>query len=597
MSAGRKKLKQIPRAMLLRVLIPTLFSSLSLALANIADALTVGIRVGGTGLAAIGIVTPIYMIYNVVALSFGSGGGVTHARLMAEGREQLALVHFRKTVAWTLGISVAVGLAGGLFPETVLRMLAAREDFPELWRMCREYAVPLLAGCPLILMNMMLYYFVQSDDHPRTAALAFTVGGLLDLGLNILLVLVLDWGVRGAVWSTLAASAVSVLILCTHFFSKQGILRVRAVLTAREEVPGTVKKTVAASFRNGFSSSVSYVFQFALQLMMNHLLMRAGRSGSLPGDLGVAVFDLVLNISFLAMPVYTAVGDALQPAATTFSAERDTESLRLIRRMSLQYGLAGGVAVGGLLALLAGPLAALFGLGQAEQAAAAVPAVRIYLLSVPFAGLVVMQCRYCQAVGDAWHAFIGTLLREALFPLPITLILGLAAPESIWWSFPLAAAAAAAAFQAVLSRQREAGAGAVYPACRLVMTNSSQDLGEVLEGMEAFCQAQEIPPEKAMHIQLAVEELCAVTMRRAFRGDRDEFIQVALVVKPGPEYELHIRDSAPFFNPLDMRMEKARKDMETEIMESIGVMLVKKQSRSMTYRHYQGFNTLTVVYA
>ena len=54
-----------------------------------------------------------------------------------------------------------------------------------------------------------------------------------------------------------------------------------------------VRKTVAASFRNGFSSSVSSLFQFAFQLMMNHLLMRAGRLGSMSGELGVAVFDLL----------------------------------------------------------------------------------------------------------------------------------------------------------------------------------------------------------------------------------------------------------------------------------------------------------------
>ncbi len=586
----------IPRTMLLRVLIPTLLSSAALALSNIADALTVGNRVGGNALAAIGIVTPVYLIFNVIGLSFGSGGGVTHARLMAEGREELALAHFRRTVALALGISLGLGLLGGFFPGLLLQLLAVGEDYPELWRMCLEYGGPLLAGCPLIILNLLLYYFVQSDDDPQLAALAFTVGGILDLGLNILMVLVMGLGIRGAAWSTLGGAAASDLILCAHFFGNRGLLRFRAMGMSGKPEVAKVRKTVAASFRNGFSSSVSSLFQFAFQLMMNHLLMRAGRLGSMSGELGVAVFDLLLNVSYLALPVYTATGDALQPSAATFAAERDPESLRLVRRLSLRFGMAAGglLGLGGI--LLAGPLAALFGFTRAEQAAKAAEALRIYLISVPFTGWVIMQCKYCQALGDSWRAFLGTVLREALFPLPIALILGLTAPERIWWAFPLSAAAAAAAYQLILRRAEKELSGTQYPACRRVMTNSSRELGEALEGIAAFCEAREIPPGKAAQIRLAVEELCAVTLQQAFRGEKNEFIQITLVIEPGPEYALHIRDSAPFFNPLDLRMEKARKDMEAEIMDSIGVMLVKKQSRKMTYRRYQGFNTLTVIY-
>ena len=46
----------------------------------------------------------------------------------------------------------------------------------------------------------------------------------------------------------------------------------------------------------------------------------------------------------------------------------------------------------------------------------------------------------------------------------------------------------------------------------------------------------------------------------------------------------------------DAEMEKARKDMEASIMDSIGVMMVRRQSKFIYYRNYQGFNTMTVVY-
>ena len=587
---------RIPRDMLMQALIPGTISALALGLANIADALTVGMRIGESALAAIGIVTPLYMIFNVISLSFGIGGGVTHARLTAEGKNNLALVHFRRMIRWVLGISLFLALFGGFFPEIVLRCLSAGEDYPEIWQMCMDYGRPLMAASPMVILNYFLYYFVENDDHLHLAAMAFTVSGVLDLVLNLLLVLGLNLGVRGAVWATIISQTVSVIMLLTHFYSRRGILRVRDILDAEREDPREVRSCMESSVRIGFSSSVSYVFQFAFQLIMNHLLMSAGRRGLISGDLYVAVFDLVMNIGYVIQPVFTAAGDALQPSAATFSVEQDRESLEYVRRMALRFGLVVGIVLSILTAVFAAPVCRIFGMHLPEQLAVAVPAIRIYLLSMPFAGILIILARYFQAVRNPWLAFQDGFLREAVPLIPLTLLLGLVWPEGIWWTFPLAEILAAAIFELLVRRTRRMESRRQYPMWRAVLRNSQQELGSVVEEVEKFCEEQEIPPAKAMQLQLAVEELCAVTMQKAFSGRKNEYIQVTLVVDPGHQYVLHIRDSAPYFNPLDLKMEKARKDMEASIMDSIGVMMVRKKSQRMDYRHYQGFNTLTVVY-
>ena len=76
----------ICRKMFLRILWPSLISSVALAIADVADALVIGNRMGESGLAAIGIVTPLYMILNLMGYGFSIGGCVTYSRLAAEGR-------------------------------------------------------------------------------------------------------------------------------------------------------------------------------------------------------------------------------------------------------------------------------------------------------------------------------------------------------------------------------------------------------------------------------------------------------------------------------------------------------------------------------
>ena len=83
MHSSGESFRAMPRKMFLRILPPSMISSLTLALANTADALVVGNRVGAAGLATIGLTTPVYLIYSLLGSGFASGGGITHARLTA----------------------------------------------------------------------------------------------------------------------------------------------------------------------------------------------------------------------------------------------------------------------------------------------------------------------------------------------------------------------------------------------------------------------------------------------------------------------------------------------------------------------------------
>ena len=182
------------------------------------------------------------------------------------------------------------------------------------------------------------------------------------------------------------------------------------------------------------------------------------------------------------------------------------------------------------------------------------------------------------------------------FLLTFTLILGLFLPEYFWWVFSLTEGLSLLVTilaHTVFVRRRSEKK---IPVISCTMTNDDHELGTVIARLEQFCAAHEVPAGTAVQLQLAVEELCAVTMRQAFSGKPGEYIRITLAVEDGPRYLLHIRNSAPYFNPLDMKMERVRKDMESEIMDSIGVMMIREKASSISFRNYQGYNVVTVEY-
>ena len=100
------------RKMFWQFMILSIFAAIGLAIANIADSLVVGMLMGDAGLAAIGLVQPIYMVYAVFYMSIGVGGAVEYAKLMGAGKRTDALRVFNMMMALSIAISMIFVICG-----------------------------------------------------------------------------------------------------------------------------------------------------------------------------------------------------------------------------------------------------------------------------------------------------------------------------------------------------------------------------------------------------------------------------------------------------------------------------------------------------
>ena len=162
--------------MFYRMLGPSFLSALALAVADIADALVVGNRVGETGLAAIGIVTPLYMVYNLIGYTFSIGGSVMHGRLSTSGDTQMVSANFRRLLVILMGIAAAIAVFGNLTLRPMLALLGVGADRAALLSMCEAYARPMLYAAPIFLLNFLLYDFIRCDDDAGFASVGFSLG-------------------------------------------------------------------------------------------------------------------------------------------------------------------------------------------------------------------------------------------------------------------------------------------------------------------------------------------------------------------------------------------------------------------------------------
>lgn len=145
------------RKMFWQFMIPSIFAAIGLAIANIADSLVAGMRMGDAGLAAIGLVQPIYMVYAVSYMSIGVGGAVEYAKLMGAGKRTDALRVFNMMMALSIAISmIFVIYCGTVFSGCVGYSMIMSGYYQAVGHEKMTYIITLCRGTVFLLFYTLL---------------------------------------------------------------------------------------------------------------------------------------------------------------------------------------------------------------------------------------------------------------------------------------------------------------------------------------------------------------------------------------------------------------------------------------------------------
>ena len=166
------------------------------------------------------------------------------------------------------------------------------------------------------------------------------------------------------------------------------------------------------------SSSVRYIGEFFALLIVNNIILRLG------GDGALAEFNVVQNVSYLALAIYTVLGDTVQPLSGTFYAEHNKTAIKRVMHLGITIGIIGGGVIAALFAALAPGVCALFGL-KGSAITAGTFAVRMFCLSVIPAGLNLTWSACFQAIGREKLVFLINQLRTFVCFTAFALILSL----------------------------------------------------------------------------------------------------------------------------------------------------------------------------
>ena len=199
-------------------------SALISSIYGIVDMAMVGQYQEPDGTAALAVVAPVWNVIYSIGLLMGIGGSVIFSTkrgsgMSADGEDEQ---YFTAAVIGSVILAALAWVGLILFERPLLMFFGTDET---LLALAQRYMIPVKVVFPLFLFNQMLAAFLRNDGAPALATLGVLSGGIFNVFGDWFFVFPCDMGVYGAGLATALGSAVSFLVMLTHFASRKNTLR------------------------------------------------------------------------------------------------------------------------------------------------------------------------------------------------------------------------------------------------------------------------------------------------------------------------------------------------------------------------------------
>ena len=342
--------------------LPMIAGNLLQQLYNIADTLIVGRALGRNALAAVGSAYTLMTFLTSVFLGLSMGAGALFSICLGKQDKPSLRSAVAHALGLILGVTLLLNAAVYLFLDDILLFLQIPT---ELAADMRTYLLIIFAGLLATSVYNFFACLLRAVGNSVAPLWFLGISALLNIGLDLLFVLVFHWGIAGAAAATVFSQYVSgVGLLAYTFLRCREFLPSRAELRFRREI---LRELLDLS-----------MLTCAQQSAMNFGILLIQRLVDSFGPITMAAFAAAVKIDTFAYLPVQDFGNAFSTfVAQNFGAGR-TERLRRGFRQALLLSAGFSVVLSALVCIFAHPLMHIFvQAGETEVLAVGVRYLRV----------------------------------------------------------------------------------------------------------------------------------------------------------------------------------------------------------------------------
>ncbi|MGB9175305.1 MAG: MATE family efflux transporter [Methanoregula sp.] len=411
-----------PKKAIIRLSGPMIAAMLLMSTYNIVNAIWVA-GLGSDALAAVGFVTPIFMI--LLGLSNGLGAGVASAisrRIGAKdktGADNTA-VH---ALLLVLILSAIFTVPLILLTGPIVTLFGAGETAG----LATEYGQVVFLGMVFLLFTNIAYAILRAEGDAKRAMYVMGASSVLNMILDPLLIYTAGMGIAGAAWGMIVSLVIVSCVLLYWFFVKRD-----TYVTISYKTFSWNKKTIRDILGVGLPASVEFFLMAILAIFINGLLVATA------GTDAVAVYTAGWRVVFFAIIPMVAISTAVISVAGAAYGARKFGNIRTIHTFSITLGVAIALVTSAITYLFAGQIAVIF--TYSPESAHLAPEIAAFLAVMcffyPFIPPGIMSGSIFQATGRGMTSLVMTVLRNLVFIAVFAYLFGIVlgfGEHGVWW--------------------------------------------------------------------------------------------------------------------------------------------------------------------
>lgn len=297
-----------PGRELLRLAWPITVSMLSFSTMTLASTAFVA-HLGADELAGVGLGGVVGFALVCFGIGLLRGAKTLVSQAVGAGRRD----RIPELLGAALALAVALGCAATLAGQLIAPMLGALSASPRAGHFAAQYLAIRSLGATLVLLYAALREARYGQGDSRAPMRASLTGNAVNIALDVVLILGLGWGVKGAAVATICGNVTELLRLAWPMRADLRALRVRRI--ALREV-----------WAQGVPNGLQFIMEVGAFLI---LTVMVARMSAIDGAAHQMVLHLV-NVSFL--PAHALGESAAVLVGQAVGANRDALVARVARR-------------------------------------------------------------------------------------------------------------------------------------------------------------------------------------------------------------------------------------------------------------------------
>lgn len=409
--------------LLLRFSIPIILSLLVSELYNMVDTIFIGRTVGPVGIGALVVVFPIQRI--IIALSVLISIGTATALSRSSGQSNMErsrdVIRNGFTLGYTMMIPITIIVF--LFSGQILTFLGASSTILPYGR---EYLQTIIFGSTFLCLTIFISDVMISLGNSKIAIISTSIGALLNIILDYILVVRLHMGIQGAAIAT-AVSQFSGFLYAYYNYRKA---------VKQYNIPKGFhldKKIVLPIILIGLSAFIIEAEDGIIMAVLNNLLLDT------VGDTGIIVLGIISKVYMFLFVAMFGISAAMQPIAAYNLGAKNFIRLKAVMQKTGLYAFLTSIVLWSLGMAFTPQLISVFVKDQA-LIVESVKAFRIMIAIFPVISIYYVSIFYFQAMGKAKTSILISVLRQLIIMLPVSIILvkvfNLGA-MGVWLSYPI----------------------------------------------------------------------------------------------------------------------------------------------------------------